>query len=213
MKWLAFSIILAFFVFNTANIAAQENSGYDGHVQEIKKEWNRLIPRYVKMQYAGSMGLISAGVGWQYGKNKQWETDVMLGYIPKYTTDEAKACLTLKQNFIPWKIQLKDSNYYFDPLSAGFYISSVLDDDFWIKDPKKYPSKYYPFATKIRLNICVGQRIAYKIPAEKRTYLKSIALFYEISSNELYILEAFGDSHFKPTNYLHLSLGVKFLVF
>ena len=38
-------------------------------------------PTHVKMQYAGGMGVLSTGVGWDYGKRRQWETDVLLGYL------------------------------------------------------------------------------------------------------------------------------------
>ena len=48
-------------------------------LEKYKKGWESLIPRYEKIQYAGSMGLISLGVGWDYGRKKQWETDLFLG--------------------------------------------------------------------------------------------------------------------------------------
>ena len=42
-------------------------------LQQYKSGWNRLIPKYQNVQYAGSMGLLSLGVGWDYGRKKQWE--------------------------------------------------------------------------------------------------------------------------------------------
>ena len=210
MKSLIFNITLAFIVLIANNVSAQDN--LDPH--EIRKQksiekWNKLMPKYAKAQYAGSMGLISVGVGRYYGKKEQWETDFMIGYIPKYTTNSAKLCLTLKENFYPWKIQLKNSDFYYEPLSSGFYINSVLNDEFWVYNPDKYPSSYYTFSTKIRFNIYIGQRITYEIPANKRRYAKSISAFYEISSNDLDIISAIGNSYIKPTDYLHLSLGIK----
>ena len=62
---------------------------------------SKLMPSQFKLQYAGSMGLVSSGFGWIYGKNNNWETDFMLGYIPKYTTHKAKMCVTIKENYIP----------------------------------------------------------------------------------------------------------------
>ena len=46
-------------------------------LEQYKSGWNRLIPKYQNVQYAGSMGLLSLGVGWDYGRKKQWETEIM----------------------------------------------------------------------------------------------------------------------------------------
>lgn len=71
---------------------------YEERAERIKLRWERLVPRYTKIQFAGSMGLLSAGTGWDYGKNKQWETDIFLGVVPKYETDHMKMTMTIKQN-------------------------------------------------------------------------------------------------------------------
>ncbi|MEQ3221013.1 hypothetical protein [Butyricimonas virosa] len=39
-------------------------------LEQYKSGWNRLIPKYQNVQYAGSMGLLSLGVGWDYGRKK-----------------------------------------------------------------------------------------------------------------------------------------------
>ncbi len=209
MKWLNFKIgIFIACFFSTGTINAQNHS-YEERIEKYQKGWSKLIPRYAKMQYAGSMGLISLGTGWNYGKKDQWETDLMFGWIPQYSTEHGKLCITLKENFTPWEIKLGEKGFFLEPLSCGIYVNSVLDDDFWVKEPGKYPNAYYNFSTKVRFNFFVGQRISYEIPAEKRKQTKLISFFYEISSNELYIISAVGNSYLKPTDYLHLSLGVK----
>ncbi len=212
MKWLNFKIGIVFTIcfFSIVTVSAHNNNSiYEDRMDKYQKKWSKLIPRYAKAQYAGSMGLVSFGIGWNYGKKDQWETDLMFGYIPQYSTEHGKLCITLKENFTPWKIKLGENGFMLEPLSCGIYANSVLDDDFWMKEPGKYPNSYYNFSTKVRFNLFVGQRISYEIPAEKRERAKSISFFYEISSNELYIISAFGNSYLKPADYLHLSLGVK----
>ncbi|WP_156032884.1 hypothetical protein [Prevotella sp. 10(H)] len=193
-----------------ALLAAQ--NGYDRRIEKYKSQWERLIPSYTKIQYAGGMGLISLGTGWDYGKNNQWETDVFLGFLPKYSTKRSKITFTLKQNFIPWKKNL-NKKFSIDPLATGLYINTILDGDFWISEPEKYPSGYYSFSTKMRFNIYVGQRITYNIPDDRRFFAKSLTLFYEISSSDLYIVSAFTNSYLKPTDYLKLSFGLKVQMF
>ena len=50
------------------------------------------------------MGLLSWGIGWDYGKRGQWETDLLLGFIPRFSSRHFKMTMTLKQNFIPWSV-------------------------------------------------------------------------------------------------------------
>ena len=73
-------------------------------LQQYKSGWNRLIPKYQNVQYAGSMGLLSLGVGWDYGRKKQWETEIMFGLIPRFSSNKAKVTFTLKQNYAPWEV-------------------------------------------------------------------------------------------------------------
>ena len=199
-----------FVLFIACGVKAQENSvHYETSIEKYHKRWNKLIPRYTKIQYAGSMGLVSVGVGWVHGKKEHWETDFIVGYIPKYTTNRAKVCITIKENYIPWKLQTKNQNLYIDPFTCGLYINTILGNDFWVKESGKYPSSYYNFSTKVRLNIYIGQRITYEINPNKRKHSKSVSAFYEISSNDLYIVSAFGNKYLRPTDYLHLSFGFK----
>ena len=44
------------------------------------ERWERLKPTHLKWQYAGGMGLNSVGVGWDYGRRCQWETDFQVGF-------------------------------------------------------------------------------------------------------------------------------------
>lgn len=195
------------FLFST-NVMAQ--SKYEKRVESYKSQWDKLTPRYVKIQYAGGMGLISIGTGWDYGKNKQWETDLLFGYLPRYSTKKSKITFTLKQNFIPWSKRL-NKNFSLEPLATGLYVNTIFDGEFWVNEPDKYPN--YSFSTKMRFNIYIGQRITFHIPSEKRFFTKSITAFYEISSNDLYIASAFTNSYLKPTDYLRLSFGLKMQLF
>lgn len=182
-------------------------SKYEEKAEKYKTHWQKLIPTYSKLQFAGSMGLLSAGIGWDYGKRKQWETDLLIGYVPHYSSS-AKATFTIKQNFMPWEFNL-GKKISMEPLACGLYINTVLNEDFWVKEPDRYPKGYYNFSTKIRSNIFVGQRFTYNMNSEKHSFAKAVTLFYELSSSDLYIVSASGNNYLKPKDYIHLSLGVK----
>ena len=185
---------------------------YDKRVHRYRRAWNALIPTHSKLQYAGGMGLLSWGVGWDYGKRGQWETDVLLGFIPKYSSDNCRFTLTLKQNYIPWSVYLGKS-FSLEPLTTGLYFNTVFSDDFWTSEPDRYPRGYYGFSTRSRTHIFLGQRIRWDVPEKYRKFSRSITAFYEISSCDLYLVSAFTNSYLKPNDYLRLSFGLKFQIF
>lgn len=186
-------------------------SRHDKRVHRYRKRWESLIPTHSKVQFAGNMGLLSIGVGWDYGKQNQWETDVLFGIIPKYNSKRTKATITVKQNYIPWSVDMKGP-FSFEPLTCGLYFNTALDNDFWVREPDRYPKGYYGFSSKIRTHAFVGQRLAYDIP-HRRYMAKTIVFFYEISTCDLYIVSAFTNKYLKPTDYLSLSFGVKVQLF
>ena len=179
---------------------------------KYRQRWDNLIPKYTKAQFAGGMGLISVGPGWEYGKNRQWETDLLFGIIPKHSSKKARVTMTLKQNFTLWNLPLK-GNFSVDPLSTGIYVNTVFGGEFWNRNPDKYPKGYYWFSTRMRIHAFVGQRLRFTIPSERRRYSTYITAFYELSTCDLYIIQAVRNSYLKPKDYLRLSFGLKFNFF
>lgn len=159
------------------------------------------------------MGVLSAGFGWDYGTRRQWETNLLFGYIPPQQSTRGKLTMTLKENYIPWSIDLKHG-WSIEPLSASLYVNTVYGSEFWKSQPRRYPDDYYEFmSTKFRLNVALGQRVTWQIPQNRRKYAKSITLFYEVSSCDLYIRAKFIDSHVPLKDILGLSIGIKLQTF
>ena len=75
------------------------------------------------------MGIISLGIGWEYGKRRQWETQLLFGYIPKFSSDDEKFTMTLKENFIPWRRNI-GKGWWFEPLECSLYFNTVFGHDF-----------------------------------------------------------------------------------
>ncbi len=183
-------------------------SPYDRRVLNYRKHWDVFIPTSGVIQVCGNMGIVSMGIGWAYGKRRQWETQLLLGYIPKFDSDDEKWTLTLKQNFIPWKKPM-GKGWTFEPLECSLYFNTVFGHDFWTKQPTKYESGYYPFSTRIRPNLAFGERFKYDIPHNKRKRIKSITFFYELGTNEIYALRFFRNGNAGFWDVFGLSLGVK----
>ena len=182
---------------------------YDRRVYRYRRLWNFLIPTQFVTQYAGNMGMISAGIGWDYGCHRQYETNLLFGYLPRFQSESGKMTMTLKQNFVPWRLPLGEK-FNIEPLSFGIYFNTVFGTDFWGKQPKRYPSKYYPaLSTKVRINIFMGQRFTAVVPRNRRKFIKSLTAFYEVSTCDLYLRAIVQDSSIKVWDIVGLSIGLK----
>lgn len=193
---------------DSANISSKRSSRYDRRVHRYRKHWESLIPTHTKLQFAGNMGLISLGTGWDYGKRNQWETDIFFGILPKYQSDRTKVTMTLKQNYLPWSIAL-GKDFSVEPLACGMYFNTVFGDDFWTNEPDRYPKGYYGFSSRVRIHVFLGQRLTYDIPPRLRLGTRALTFFYEISTCDLYVVSAFTNKYLKPRDYLSLSFGLK----
>lgn len=184
---------------------------YQQQLEKYKSNWSKLIPHYTKIQFAGGMGMLSLGLGWDYGKKEQWETDLMLGFVPKFSNKKVNLSVTLKQNYIPWKVPIKNSSFSFEPFETGLYINKITADNFWAKEPDKYGGPYYRFATSVRFYLFVGQR--WEIKLSKKIVHKSITLFYEASICDLYMVSILTNKYLNFSDVVSLSFGAKFKVF
>ena len=183
-------------------------SRYDKNVLRYRRHWDVLMPTSGVIQFCGNMGVVSFGIGWAYGKRRQWETQLLLGYIPKFDSDDEKWTMTIKENYIPWHKPM-GKGWTFEPLECSLYFNTVFGHDFWTKQPTKYESGYYPFSTRIRPNIAFGERFKYDVPHNKRKRIKSVTFFYELGTNDIYALRFFRNGNAGFWDVFGLSLGAK----
>ncbi len=167
--------------------------------------WERLKPKNAMVQYAGGMGMMSFGAGWEYGKRGMWNTDVLVGFLPRSCSDDFRFTFTLKQTCVPWSIDL-GKGFAVEPFAAGLYVTTISGDEFWRKEPGKYPNHYYNFSSKMRFSVFLGQGVTFH---PRSGGLRSVTAFYEVGTNELYIVSKVGNSAVRMKDILRFSFGVK----
>lgn len=178
----------------------RNHEGYEG--------WKRLLPTHVKAQYAGGMGFMSLGGGWDYGRKCRWETDVLIGILPKKYSDRTHMTFTLKQNYIPWSIRCCNQ-FAVEPFACGIYLNFISGEDYWVREPDRYPGdKYYGFTSRLRAYLYIGQRFTYYL--KKDSVLRNITLFYEFGSNDLDIIAKCGNKSLDLSEIVYFSVGFKF---
>lgn len=190
-------------------------SFYVRRTARLKRDWAALVPNQTVVQFAGSIGAVSVGVGWHYGRGDHWETEILFGYVPRSNGSPHHYTLTGKQRYIPWHIPLsrRSERWVVEPLTAGLFVNTIFGEGFWRHAPSKYTKGYYGFNTKLRYNIFVGQRLRFNIPTRHRRFNKSVSLYYELSTCDLYLVSAIPNSRLKVSDVLSLAVGLRMEVF
>ncbi len=215
MKWLNIKVLLliCFAALSFVVYAEETDSIYvwrwDKRTDWHYDGWERIKPKNIKMQYAGGMGFMSFGVGWEYGKTGQWNTDNFIGFLPTAYSDKFRLTFTLKQTYTPWHLHIKPQ-FSIEPLLCGLYVNTISGEEFWEKEPGKYPNSYYNFSTKLRFNVFLGQSFTY-YPKSNR--YRAVSFFYELGTNELYIVSKATNKSLKWGDILRLSFGIKLQIY
>lgn len=189
--------------------AAFSDRAYDARIERYVAGYSALIPKYAKAQFAGGIGLASVGLGWDYGKNGRWETDVLIGVVPRMGSNRAKMTFTVRECLVPWDVHLGSSAFSFAPLRASLGLNSIFGHEFWPKSPNRYPDGYYFFSTKFQVVFALGQQVSLNIADGRRRLWRSVGFFYELSTNDKYVLSGFGNRRLGFADIFHLDFGVK----
>lgn len=186
------------------------DSVHERKLARYQRDWNKLMPKQSKLQFAGSMGMFSIGPGWFYGKKNQWETDWFIGFIPEIDEIQGHVTTTIKQTYTPFRFQLND-RFWFEPMTTGIYINKIFGQYFWSKLPEKYPKNYYFWAVNTRFNVFLGQSFSFQLG--EKTLGKELSFFYEFNTNDLYLISAFGNKTIGIKDIIGLSFGIRYRVF
>ncbi len=187
------------------------NYAYYNRLKKRAEMWNRLIPNMFTLQYAGGIGMLSGGIGWDYGSSNQWETHLLLGYLPKRYHYHHYWTFTLREIYSPWSIDIKN-RWNITPLSISLSVNSILHGDFWTSQPERYPDGYYWFSTKIRFHLGLGQHFSFNIPEEKRLLGRRISVYYEISTCDLYVRQKILNSYIPLKDIITIGIGLIYTI-
>ncbi|MBJ2184874.1 MAG: hypothetical protein JFR38_10280 [Muribaculaceae bacterium] len=187
------------------------NTAYYKRLQKRQERWNRLIPDLFALQYAGGIGMISAGPGWDYGSSRQWETHVLVGFLPKRYKYHHYWTFTVRETYSPWNLRIKNQ-WSVKPLTVSLSLNSILHSDFWTSQPDRYPDGYYGFSTRIRFHLGLGQRFSYDIPESKRFLGRRISVYYEISTCDLYVRQKVLNSYIPLKDILSIGAGLIYTI-
>ncbi len=178
----------------------------DSHTSDTDRPF--YLPDHLVSQFAGNIGLLSAGIGYSYGKDK-WQTDLVYGFVPAFESQTTIHILTAKTAFRPYRIELKGGKYSLTPLRVGTGISYSVGRQFHTTWPGRYPDGYYWFTTSFRFTPFIGAAISAPLN-EGRTMFKRLELYSELGTTDLHIISYVPNmKYFKPWSAFNVAFGVK----
>jgi hypothetical protein len=180
-------------------LRAQEN-GVKPH------QW--YVPDFVIGQFAGSIGFISAGVGYNIFKDKG-TIDLLIGYVPEFATgSKTLESITVKFTGHPLSIIVNEYVMYY-PVTAGFYFSYTPGREYSSDLPSWYPDGYYWWSEAVRANIFIGGKVDIAMNnAKSKRYFSP---YYEIGTNEIKLVSYVQNaSSINIWEILHAGIGVRY---
>lgn len=192
LKKLTFSILFTLFLSTSA--LAQS------------KFWKSLIPDQAGLQYAGSIGFISADAGYDL-LNEKAAINFNVGYIPESLGGEL-TIISVKFQYKPFNIPIGDK-IIIQPFNPVFFPSYTLGQNFDFKFEKpKYQEGYYFWSSALRLHL--GASTEVKILNKPDAKIKALSLYAEANTNDLYLLSWFKNRTYTPFyRMFKMGYGVK----
>lgn len=149
------------------------------------------IPDGVSAQFAGGVGMVSAGI--LYKTSEKTDFTISAGYVPP----KFGRIFTINAfgTYHPLQVKLCKQTEW-NVLNAGIFVSSAIGNNIYIKWPEYYPRKYYWWNSSIRYGPFLESEIKYNLPGSE----SSCSLFFQANTNDLYL-----SVYFHSTNAVKLS--------
>ena len=187
------SIIVLFF----SNSCAQEAISVKG------KSW--YVPDYVKAQFAGNIGLVSVGAGYQLF-DKVFYTELLYGFVPKSASKADNIHLITIKNTFPLYRKKIGENLTITPI-AGIATTLDIGTNTFTTLPSKYPDGYY-FPTAVHFTL-FGGALVHK-DFKKPKIFKGVDFYLEFGTVETYLWYALTLKEVNLIDVFSADIGVNF---
>jgi len=167
----------------------------------------RAAPDFFVTQYAGSIGFVSGGLGYNIFKSKGM-VSIHFGTVPK-NLGGPLSIFTAKLFYNFWEVELS-KRMTFRPVDVGLMVSYHTGDDFKSNVPDLFTSKnYYWWYTSMRWHLATETSLSVHLSPNR--FFKKFTTYIELNSNDLYILSYITNaSSLNLTRLIRAGLGARF---
>jgi hypothetical protein len=160
-------------------------------------------PIDVQFQYAGNMGLVSAGVGKCFF-NEKFNMHLIYGYLPKSINGVSVHTFALKSSY--QIVDFKIDPYFKIGSYTGFSLLYGITRNTYMKYPDYYPDEYYD-PNALHIGPFIGFNISAPLKSKK---INKLYLYAELGTIDYQIYYGLVNKTVKPHEILNLSFGVSF---
>ena len=158
-----------------------------------------IVPDQLKLQYAGSIGFISAGAGYEWAKQKI-NGDLYYGFVPAGVGGVDIHTITTKFTWLPLSKTL-DNHIKIDFLTAGILINYAFGKRYHLFSDTKNTFVYYGFPTAAHFAIFEGGGIS----------KGKFGLYYELGITDKNIASFISNTKAIPFfEIVNIGLGAKY---
>lgn len=181
-----------------------------GALRSQAQAFKFLVPDEAIVQFAGSIGYLSAGVGYDLFKNERGNLDLNYGFVPG-SKGGVLNIATVKFAYKPWMIKVKDWAKIY-PVNPGVFVTYTFHEELSYRfSDDQYPKGYYYWSEAIRPHLSFSNEIEFN--AEKLlkgTKIKAISVYSEFNTNDYYLINYFQNmSALTPSDIFALGIGLR----
>jgi hypothetical protein len=166
------------------------------------------VPHFVPLQFAGNIGFLSAGAG--YNSNKQnYQLAVMYGYVPRSIARSAIHTITAKNNFpLAW-YGLKNNRTIIPYVGLGLTVE--VGGNAFFRMPSHFPESYYDFPKNLHVIAYGGVRLRQLFSDEVKMF-RAVELYAEAGTVDVYVWYKTISNQIKFHQIFSLAIGVSLLL-
>ncbi len=168
MKFVKFILFYFAFFFCSEVLCAQLTE------KEPERKW--YSPDYLKTQYAGNIGYISFGAGYQWWKQKA-QIDFLYGYVPQFKGNATIHTFSIKNTFRLYQFKIKQK-YNLSPV-FGFSVSFEPGENSYARIPDRFPDGYY-MTNSIYGCINIGLKSTFTL--KKEHFFSAVEPYFEANT-------------------------------
>jgi hypothetical protein len=169
-------------------------------VFHLTRPW--YVPDYFPFQYAGNIGLISAGAGYVFAKDR-YQLSLVYGYTPKSIAGVTIHTLTARNVFHLYRIHLGERQTLLPYAALG--LSFEIGGRSFFTSPSNMPPGYYKFPKSVHVIPGAGLKLRYlsKLPS-----ISALEFFGEVSTVDAYVWYKIISDEVSMSQILSLSVGI-----
>jgi len=175
-------------------------------IQTVSLSAKDYYPDHSSIQYAGNIGFISVGGGYDFF-NEKLGLELFYGYAPKSVAGLDIHSMTFKVNYSPWHININEK-IELRPFNIGIGLTYNFGDNYFINQSSHYPDNYYK-SNAIYFTPYLGLSILYKNSLK----LRAIEFYTELGTVDKYLRDylnsAFEEYYVDLEDIINISFGFR----